>query len=93
MGEEGEDTSWKSFTERFQRGSGQSSRSPMAAHGEERGEVEKKERRRKKRACTQTGIRSRALGASLAPYSVPRALARVAPFRSYVVRLPSSWTD
>jgi hypothetical protein len=47
MGEEGEDTSWKSFTERFQRGSGQSSRSPMAAHGEERGEVEKKERKKK----------------------------------------------
>jgi hypothetical protein len=44
MGEEGEDTSWKSFTERFRRGSGQSFRLPVAAHGEERGEVGKKER-------------------------------------------------
>jgi hypothetical protein len=46
MGEEGEDTSWKSFTERFRTGSGRSSRSLVATHGEERSEVGKKERRR-----------------------------------------------
>jgi hypothetical protein len=80
---EGEDTSRKSFTERFRRGSGRSSRLQVAAHGEERGEVGKKEKRRKKRACAQTGIRSR-VPASLVPYSVPRVPARVAPFVSYV---------
>jgi hypothetical protein len=83
MGKEGEDTSWKSFTERFQRGSGWSSRSSVVAHGEERGEVGKKERRRKKRACARTGIRSR-VPAVLTPYSVPRVPVRVAPFESYV---------
>jgi hypothetical protein len=44
----GEDTSRKSFTKRIRRGSGQTSRSPVKVHGEERGEVGKKERRRKK---------------------------------------------
>jgi hypothetical protein len=84
MGEEGEDTLWKSFMERFWIGSGRSSRPPLVAHGEARGEVGKKERRRKKKgACARTGIRGRTL-ASLAPYPIPRAPARVAPFRSYV---------
>jgi hypothetical protein len=46
MGEEGEDTSWKSFIKRFRTRSGRSSRSPVAAHGEERGVVGKKEKRR-----------------------------------------------
>jgi hypothetical protein len=81
MGEEGDDTSWKSFKERFQRGSGRSSRSSVAMHGEERGEVGKKER--KKRTCALSGIRSRAL-AVLTPYSVPRVPVRVVPFESYV---------
>jgi hypothetical protein len=63
----------------------------VAAHDEERGEVGKKERK-KKRACAQTSIRSR-VSASLVPYSVSRAPAMVAPFGSYVVRPPSSWTD
>jgi hypothetical protein len=45
MGDEGEDTSWKSFMERFGRGSGWSSRSPVAVHSEERCEVGKKGRR------------------------------------------------
>jgi hypothetical protein len=84
MGEKVEDTLWKSYIERFQTGSDRSSRSPVAMHGEERGEVGKKERRRKKKgACARTGIRGRTL-ASLAPYPIPRAPARVAPFGSYV---------
>jgi hypothetical protein len=33
------------------------------------------------------------VSASLASYSVPRVLARVAPFGSYVAQPPSSWTD
>jgi hypothetical protein len=48
MGEAGEDTSWNSFMERFWRGSGWTSRSLVAEYGEERGEVGKKERRKKK---------------------------------------------
>jgi hypothetical protein len=79
-----EDTSWKSFTERFQTGSGQSSRSPMPTHSEERGEVRKKERRRTNKACARTVIRGRTL-ASLVFYCVSRVPARVAPYESYVV--------
>jgi hypothetical protein len=48
MGEEGEATLGKSFTESFESGGGRSSRSPVALHGEERGEVGKKKRRRNK---------------------------------------------
>jgi hypothetical protein len=48
MGEEGEDTSRKSFTKRIQR-SDRTSRSSVAAHGKERDEVGKKKRRRKKK--------------------------------------------
>jgi hypothetical protein len=70
MGEEGEDISWNSLTERFRTGSGRSSRSPVAVHGEERGEVGKKERRKRKGACAKTGIRGRT-PASLTPYPVP----------------------
>jgi hypothetical protein len=44
MGEEGEATLGKSFTESFESGGGRSSRSPVALHGE----VGKKKRRRNK---------------------------------------------
>jgi hypothetical protein len=78
MGEAGEDTSWNSFTERFWRGSGWTPRSLVAEHGEERDEVGKKERRKKKRVCARTDI-TRRTPASLASYNVPRAPARWRP--------------
>jgi hypothetical protein len=59
----GEDTSTKSFTERIQRGSCRTSRLPVAAHGEERGAVGKKERSKKKE---QRPNRYRDKGTSLA---------------------------
>jgi hypothetical protein len=92
MGEEGEDTSRKSFTERIQRGSGRTSRSPVTVHGEERGEVGKKERRKN---SGRIGIETRA-PATLAPFLllwhglgsswIPRAPPSLAP--SYTPRVP-----
>jgi hypothetical protein len=65
----------KIFTERFGSGSGRSIRSPTVAICGER------EEERKKKELSRTSIYDR-LSASLVPYRVQRAPARVAPFVS-----------
>jgi hypothetical protein len=80
MGEKGETTLGKSFTERFGSGGARNRGSPPAAVvGRERKERTKKEERRKKKGSCQTDIGKR-VPALLMPYYITRAPVRLTPF-------------